>query len=337
MKTLKIVAIAWSKLSRRTVSLSRELDAKLVFIPDKAPYLLALQKTDMFLKSQHPDVVLVQLPQGPLLWKAIQASNKIDFKVVADVHTGFIYNTTLKEVLLNRPFHKLLRRTDLVLSHNPMQKDLILERLKLEKGKVMLIYDPLIKLPQNLVQPKLNGIIPRNYIVLPASWAPDEPLDYVVNEFIKSSISEECKLVITNEFRRNMPLYRRISNILKQKNALEKILLSGYLQSLEYYWLLKNSRFLIAVTRREYTMLSAIWEAVSSEVPFVASKTKTLKTIIGEYPFFFWFREGDLKKLFDKIKHETFDADTISNVLIKLKIMSQSSIEELRKRLLNFK
>lgn len=331
---MRIVSIAWSKLSRRTVDISRNISAELLFIKDKAPYWKAWRKTGVFLQRVKPDIVLIQLPQGPLLLRAMQISRKLGFKIISDVHTGFIYTTTVKELLLNRPFHSLLRKSDLILAHNPLQRKLMVKKQNLDDEKIILVYDPLPQLPRELVEPNISGIEPKNYILLPASWAPDEPLDFIVSEFIKSNISNEYRLVITNDFTRNPRAYLRIKKLLQQKGASGRVLFPGYLNNSEYYWLLKNSKLVVTVTSREFTMLSAIWEAVSCNIPFIAPETIALKAVIGEYPLFFQFMEGNLKEIFEKGVNENLDE--ISKTLNLLKELSHDSMEKLRRKLYKF-
>jgi hypothetical protein len=42
----------------------------------------------------------------------------------------------------------------------------------------MIVYDPIPQIPQNTKAPKLNNVDISKSIVLPASWALDEPLDF---------------------------------------------------------------------------------------------------------------------------------------------------------------
>ena len=75
----RIVFIAWSKLSRRSRDLARELNAEIIFFADKPPYLSAFKRTRKFLENERPGVVFVQLPQGPLLWLVLRLSKKTWF------------------------------------------------------------------------------------------------------------------------------------------------------------------------------------------------------------------------------------------------------------------
>ncbi|MEM0027401.1 MAG: glycosyltransferase [Ignisphaera sp.] len=324
-----IVFIAWSKLSRRSRDLARELGANLIFFADKPPYLSTFEKTRRFLEREKPDVVFVQLPQGPLLWLALRLSKRLGFRIVADVHTGFVYITSFKGFVLNKPFNHMLKDADLVIAHNPLQRSYIIEKLGLVEEKTIVVYDPIPKYIKD-VDKQVEGLDPGKYIVFPASWASDEPIDFIVKEFLSSEISEEFKLVITNDFRRNMRLYRRVENTLKKFSSLDKVVISGYLEEPQYRWVIEHSRAVIAATNREYTMLSAIWEAVGFRKPFIASKTNAIKSIVGEYPCLFQLAEGSLRKVLEKCFNE-IDVESIAKpVISKLERLSQESIENLK-------
>lgn len=329
---MKIMFIAWSRLSRRTKDLANELGAALLFVPDRPPYMSAFRKTGKQLESMRPEIVFVQLPQGPLLWWVLRISKKLSFKIVADVHTGFVYATSLKELMLNRPFNHLLRKTDLVLAHNPLQKELVLQYLK-SKEKCLVVYDPLPNIPKNLNKPSIEGLEPHAYITLPVSWSSDEPIDFIVSEFLESTVSREYKLVITNNFRKNKQLYNRVLRMLRNRDGLNKVLFTGYLSDSEYYWLIKHSRLVIAVTTREYTMLSALWDSVGCGTPFIVSESRALRSVIGCYPCFFQLRKTNLSNLLEKCIYEELLSKDLVSVLNRLKTLSEISIRELRKKL----
>jgi len=330
------IFIAWARLSRRTENLAKEIDAELFFIPDGPPYLNALRKTSKLLKSLDSDIVLIQLPQGPLLWRVVRLSEKLRFQIVADVHTGFIHTTTLKEFILNRPFHKLLHNVDFILAHNEPQAGLMLKRLRLPEEKIMVVYDPLPQLPKILRKPLLKSLEPKRYLIFPASWASDEPLEVIIEGFLKSKVSEDYMLAITGRPNRNPQLYSKVMTLLKHRNCYEKIILTGFLPDPEYYWLLHNAKAVIAATTREYTMVSAIWEAVSCRKLFIVSDTITLRNIIGEeYPYFFKPKSEDLKNVLE-ICLQNGEVENAIKVMDRLTHLSHESIEKLRKKLDEF-
>ncbi len=297
--TLNSVFIAWRRLSRRTSFLSKELGLELFFIPDKPPYIRAMYKTLNFLISRKPNIVFVQLPQGPLLAEVEIISKRVGFKVIADVHTGFIYPTSIKEYILNGLFHSYLNKVDLILAHNKLQANLIKNKINIPDEKIIVVYDPIPKIPQNTEDPQLNIDLDKS-ILFPASWALDEPLDFIAIEFLKSYIANDHTLIITGDWRRNRRLHRKLRKLIEKKKAKNKIILTGYIPDAEYYHILKLCKVVMAVSEKEYTLPHALWEAIAVEKPFITLYTETMITEIGRsYPCFFTMNNDSLKKILE--------------------------------------
>ena len=329
------VFIAWRRLSRRTYFLSRELGLELFFVPDNPLYLKAVWRTWRFLSIRKPSLVFLQLPQGPLLAEVIATKDRQGFRVVADVHTGFIYPTSIKERVLNRPFHRFLRRVDLVLAHNVLQAELIKKKTGIPSEKIVLVYDPVPKIPEKTNPPLLNRDLGKT-VVFPASWAIDEPLDYIVVEFLESELARDHTLVITGNWERNKRLYRRLIKAIREKKARDKVVLTGYMPDEEYYHLIKSCKAIIAMSSKEYTFPHALWEAVAVEKPFITLKTETTLTEVGrDYPCFFTMKTGSLRKTLeyclDKGHQKAQSAAKIKAE--KLKYKSQDSLRKLVKNL----
>jgi glycosyltransferase involved in cell wall biosynthesis len=324
------VFIAWRRLSRRTEDLSRELGLELVFIPDKPPYIRAALKTASILRSRKLKVVFVQLPQGPLLGEVVALSKFLGFSVAADVHTGFIFTTTLKERILNSPFHRYLRSACLILVHNILEQDLIAEKTGAPKDKTIVVYDPVPAPPQRLEEPKL-GIELDKAVVLPASWSPDEPIDRVAEEFLKSRALKEFTLVITGNWRRNESMYSRVVEVMRKYSAEDKVIVTGFVPDEEYWYILKSCRAIIVLTSREYTLPHTLWEAVATRKLFLMSRTRTLETEIGSgYPCLFSQDLRDLGEAMDRCllgESQTY-AERVAEML---EARSRQSIENLRR------
>jgi glycosyltransferase involved in cell wall biosynthesis len=324
------VFIAWRRLSRRTEDLSRELGLELVFIPDKPPYIRAALKTASILRRRKLKVVFVQLPQGPLLGEVVALSKFLGFSVVADVHTGFIFTTTLKERMLNSPFHRYLRSACLILVHNILEQDLIAEKTGAPKDKTIVVYDPVPAPPQRLKEPKL-GIELDKAVVLPASWSPDEPIDRVAEEFLKSRALKEFTLVITGNWRRNESMYSRVVEVMRKYSAEDKVIVTGFVPDEEYWYVLKSCRAIIVLTSREYTLPHTLWEAVATRKLFLVSRTRTLETEIGSgYPCLFSQDLRDFGEAMDRclLGESQTNAEKVAEML---EARSRQSIENLRR------
>jgi hypothetical protein len=263
-----ITIIAWKKLSRRSELLAQALDGKLLFFKDNLPYVRATIKTLISVIRQKPQVLLLQLPQGPLLLEAYFLKKLVGCKIIADVHTGFLLNTDWKGLILNAPFVKLLSLADAVVAHNEAQLDIIPKNVK---NKTVVVYDPWYLIT---TKDKINK--QENYMVFPASFAPDEPLEEVI-EAVNTS-KHPLKLYITGNWKRSPEL---------KKYASKKIQFTGFLSNQEFNDLLAGASAIITGTTREYTTMMSAWEAIAHNKPLAVTATKTLKTMYPHYAVFY--------------------------------------------------
>jgi len=267
---VKIIFLAWGKLSRRTRDLCKELGIKPTFIPHGPPYIRSYIETKKMLYRIAPEIVLAQLPQGPLLWTLVRLKDKLNYKLIVDVHSGFLVYDNVKSLILNKPFKRYLSKCDLIIVHN----ESILELLPNDiKNKSIVVYDPLPKPIKVKYRPQIN-----NYIIVPSSWAYDEPLDYILDEYFRSK--SRLKLVITGNYRKRIELFRKY----KERPG---IIFTGHIHTDKYYMLLSQAKAVIAATTREYTMLSAAWEAIAYCKPLIISYTRTIHSILSDLPEYF--------------------------------------------------
>jgi len=263
-----ITIIAWKKLSRRSELLAEALNGKMLFHKDNLPYARAAFKTLFNTLRTKPRVLVLQLPQGPLLLEGYFIKKLVGSKIVADVHTGFVLNSDWKGKLLNAPFVKLLSKADLVLAHNPAQLEIIPEKVR---DKTLVVFDPwyLIetKEPQNSAS--------ENYLVFPASFASDEPLEEIIHAI---NTIDNVKLYITGDWKRKPYLQKFVS---------EKIVFTGFLPKEKFEVLLANATAIITGTKREFTALMSGWEAVAYFKPLALTDTQTLRSVFGDYPIYY--------------------------------------------------
>ena len=116
--------IAWVPFQRRQMSMAPLLGFEAVFLPIHQTvrvlrpfqYLANALKTLSLLKSKHPGVIWVQLPQVPLLTVALQYKRMFDpsVRIIADCH-----NRILNPPWKNWPgVRAQLNACDVVLVHN---------------------------------------------------------------------------------------------------------------------------------------------------------------------------------------------------------------------------
>lgn len=324
------VFIAWSRLSRRTRDLAAMLGLELLFLPYRPPYLKAIAYSRRIIFERKPELVFVQLPQGPLLYTVLGLRDKLKYYVIADVHSGFVVYSSIKEWLVNAPFKRLLWGVDLALSHNEAFTKLLIKKKLALRDRILTVYDPLPDLSDS--KPPSFNLEPNSYILVPASWAPDEPLWEIVKGFTESSVHGSLKLVVTGDYARRRRLASRIHRLAEKSRG---VILTGFLPRPEYNWLLLNTQLVVAATTKEYTMLSAVWEAVAAHKPFIATITETLGGVIGlNYPCLTLPLVEGFREVFSKcVALNSAERNLVEDTIVRLKDLSHSSIEKLQRTL----
>ena len=280
-----IAVIAWKKLSTRSELLAKALNGRLWFFRDNLPYARAFAKTLLKVVREKPSVIVVQLPQGPLLLEAYLLKKLIGCKVVADAHTGFLISTDWKGKLLNAPFVKLLPTADIVVAHNEDQLALIPTKVK---NKTIVVFDPWYLIMPQAIK---SATKQEPYVVFPASFAPDEPIEEIIESINKFNLN--VKMYITGSWKRKPEL---------KKYASERIIFTGFLPSKKFNSLIANAVAIITGTTREYTVLMSGWEAVAYSKPLAVTTTVTLKNLFGDYATFYdWKNPESIAEAIRKI------------------------------------
>jgi hypothetical protein len=305
--------IAWKRLSRRSELLSKALGAQLWFFSDNIPYIRAFFNTLRNVVNKKPKIIIVQLPQGPLLLEAFFLKMLMKQKIVADVHTGFLITTEWKGLLLNVPFLKFLRAADLIIAHNEFQLNLIPSDLR---DKTLVVLDPWHLIIDNKGNNKSEQ---GGYIVFPASFASDEPLEEVINSI--NSFNIDVKMYITGNWKRQSKI---------MKYASDHIIFTGYLQSGEYNKLLSKATAIITGTKREYTSLMSGWEAVAYAKPLALTETGTLKSLFKDYAVFYDWKNN--KSIAEAIKEILISKPNMA-AREKLRLRTLGSLEMLNNKL----
>lgn len=304
--------MAWRRLSRRSQLLSEALGAELLFFPDRIPYIRAAYRTMNAISMKTPDVVIVQLPQGPLLLEAIVLRAFKHFKVIADVHTGFLMRWEWKSLLLNTPFKGLLGKCDAVAIHNEKMRELLPDGAK---AKAIVVYDPwfMIKLVHS--EPSKEA-----YLVFPASYHPDEPLEEVLSAV--RVLCPDVKIKITGNWRR-LPEVKQLET--------ENITFTGYLTNEEYEQLIANATGIISGTKEEYTTLMSAWEAVAYRKPLAITDSQALRESYGAYPTYYdWKNKKSIAQAINNLYKSVPD----SHILDDLRKSAKESIEKLKSALI---
>jgi glycosyltransferase involved in cell wall biosynthesis len=296
------IYIAWRTRVGRDIGIRTRwlpviLRAKLYLLTGAPPYLRQVANTVRAILWNKPKLVIAELPQGPLLLLLSILKFILRFKLVVDVHTAFLIYDDWKGVLLNKPFTPLLQSADLIIVHNSEIFKLLPKRLT---KRAILVYDP----PRKLIKSQDEG----DYILLPASWRSDEPLEYILEEFLAANI--KAPLVVTGDYKRREHLYHKYRNT-------PHIVFTGYLNNEEYLTTLSRAKAVIVTTTREYTLLSAGWEAIYAEKIAIVSETKTLKNLFRDTAIYFKpYTKGSLTKAL-----KALEKSDISFYRLKIKLL----------------
>lgn len=285
-------------------------NTELWFFKTSPLYIKAAHSTFLNYIKKKPSTLILQLPQGPLLLEGVLLKKTFNCKIVVDVHTGFVYGHTLKGLIINKPFNKLLNYVDLVIVHNNEILDILSPSII---AKTEVVYDPWMFI-QSTEQTSSND----KYLVFPASFSPDEPLLEVlsaVNEY------KNIKVFVTGNCYRNPALLRFSSSHVE---------FTGFLNREDYMKLLVNSFGVITGTKDEYTLMMSAWEAVAFQKPLILSETKTLRNMFDDYALFYnWkSKESILNAL-----SEVFSERDLTYARKKLKEKTINSLNTLTKRL----
>jgi hypothetical protein len=298
-----ILIIAWKSISPRTRLLAKALNKKILLCDKGSLYINNFIESFRYIKENRPKIVIIQLPQGPLLLFATLIKLFYGIKIVADVHSGFLLISGFKSAILNMPFKFLLRYCDLIILHNKQIIFLISTEIR---KKSIIVYDPWYYLDKNQEDDSKID----NYLVFPCSFHPDEPIKEILESIKNYEIG--YKIYITGRWHKKPNL---------KKFASENIIFTGYLSNKDYKKLINSSHAIITGTKREYTVLMSAWEALAYKKPLILSKTITLKNLFGRYPLYY-----DLK-----------DPESIRNAITQTKKfqINKSSWNNLKKKTLN--
>jgi hypothetical protein len=264
MKKNKGVFISWSKEgSRRTEHLAKFLNfeifrfslfpRKLIFSIIKFP--IQFFKTIIYLFKTKPEIVIIEFCQPIIGLSSFIYKYFYGKKIIVDMHSGPFVS---KKWQFFKPItHFVLKNSDLILIHD----ETIKEKLIFEKNKkIVVLHDPIFFKKS----PSLNN---KEYFVFPASWDKDEP----IKEIIKASfLLKNIEIFITGKKR------------IKIHEVPQNLKFTGFLPDEDFYNLLKNSKGIISLTKWDYTLTFASFEAINLEKPLIVSNKKSFRKFFGD-------------------------------------------------------
>jgi glycosyltransferase involved in cell wall biosynthesis len=297
---LQIALLALNVASTRTRWLAKALNANLYLLKSRAPYLNLVSKVFSIINENNIDTLIIQLPTGPLLFASVLSkkltTNK-ELRIIADVHTGFLsakLNLVItKHSILNAPFKPFLRYSDFIIIHNETNYNLLPYEFYY---KTIVLYDPFYTV-RNFFTEKNCGDFEMKYLknkdekyaVYPASWHPDEPIEFLVKAWAHSNIP--ISLVITGRPR------RQILEKIREHAQIPKIIFTGYIKDYrKYLCLLSKALFIISATYSDFDMQCSAYEALAIGKPIIASNKLAMRTVLGDIPVYFNYSKESLYK-----------------------------------------
>jgi Glycosyl transferases group 1. len=290
---MKVLFLAFSSVASRSKRLSEKLGSELVYYKDRFPYVFSLFFSSIKILRINPDWLIIQATQGFIVFIFSILKKFLKFKLIADLHTGLIVNTGIKSKILNLSFINYLKYFDLILIHNELIKKIIPVSIK---HRSLLVYDPLLNDCESLYLKKEKLLVFTTVML-----KPDEMLDDLIEA--AKHLKDEALFICTGK-----------------KVKLKGIKSLGYLKYNDYLRIMKTADIVIAMTKREYTSLSILFEAISLGKCLIVSNTKALKEICRDSVVYF----KDYKDLINNITLLKDD---------KLRLSFENKVKELRKEL----
>ena len=268
--------VAWTKVSRRSEQLSRQLGAEYYRLDRReGPVLLTVLRlganfirtlvklfrskpTTVFTFQAHPFVTA-----AALFYKFFS-----ECKVVPDLHTAAY---TDYDFFLSSGLSLFLwKRSDMILVHNEESSEFLKAKFPSVKKKLFVLEDPLPEFETESSQESesQSGVMKA---VLINRFSADEPVEKFLNAASRHS---EISFSISGD--------TRLADFPIDRYERRNIAFTGFIPDEAYVGLLKSADFIIALTTREMTLLSGGYEALALAKPVIVSATSTLRNYFGD-------------------------------------------------------
>jgi glycosyltransferase involved in cell wall biosynthesis len=253
--------ISWER-HRRSRELARALSVPLHEIVSRGHArfrsITCAFRTIGLLLRVRPSLLFVQNPSVQLAALAALLKPLCGYTLVVDRHSNFDFSDT-EHGLFNFLSNYGIRKADLTIVTNES-----IQRLVEAKGGRALILQDL--LPSLAAKNDARGGGPLR-VVYVCSFSPDEPVEEVL---------EAARLLD-----RNLHVYvtGRVSGAFAAmaQTAPSTLTFTGFLPEIEYQDLLGSAHVIVALTKREHTLLCGAYEGVSLRKPLILSNQEALR------------------------------------------------------------
>ncbi len=281
MKNKKRVFIVWKNFQRRVEVLAPVLDLEVFYfhydweedskILKFLSYFPKFVATLKCLFQNKPYLIFVQFPPTPALYCVALYSMLSGSKYVMDCHNSMINSHWSKWI-----FAKRLLSRGLVIVHN----DHIAEQVRNEMGlSPVVLRDGIMNIrsttKENAHFLKNLGLSPKNYVLLPWTFSPDEPVQEAIDA---ARMLPEINFVMT--------WYKEKMSPDLLKSLPRNLVLTGFLPEDDFNFLFSSAGVALVLTRWESTQLSGMQEAMAFEVPAVVSDLQTTRFLYKDAPVY---------------------------------------------------
>lgn len=294
MRTKRIATVIWAREVKLNEFLAKELGGDVIISHKKnigrfglpAPFRYLWQFLDTYkrLRAARPDVIIVMNPPivAPIAAYFYCLFN--DARFIIDTHTAGFLDFKWK---LFHPIHRFLAKRALLNTVHNYKNQEILEGWGIENGYVLPFYNP-----------KKEEIYPEEETILNTRIVEALKRDgikvFMVNRFAGDDAWQE-----TIETARLMPdATFFITGDNKGRDIGEipqNVVLTGYLEHAKFMKLMDLSDVILALTKREDTILWSVREIMALRKPFVTSDSAVLRHYYGEVGIFTSMEPSDMR------------------------------------------
>jgi hypothetical protein len=268
-----LVMVSWIRQNARSAELAHALGAAAVYMPWAWPgqplrrtilgWLRSGVRTWQLVRSlPRGSAVVVMAPPVFCPLVALWAAQGHNVRVAIDLHSGGLNDPSWRWSF--GLMRWAIRQAATVIITNPD----LLEEQDIGLTPVQIIQDPFWIEDET----EAGSVLPPRppYAVFPASGAPDEPIDAVVEA--AALLSGQMDLVVTGEqsVRPDTPGLR----------------LTGFIPATEFRELMAHAAVVLALTTREATMQRAAYEGLQLCRPLVCSGTRVLRRVLMDAAVF---------------------------------------------------
>jgi len=316
-KNNDFVFFAWTNISRRSDELAKYFNAIYIrynrWSHSSITILLSLMinffRTFFWIIINRPRIVFT-FNAHPFITISAKIATWITFKgyVIPDLHTAaFTDNYQGLQKILSR---WIWEKCPLILIHNQESKNYLSKRLPSIRKKIFVLEDAI----PPILKKKVNLEVEYPVCILISRFADDEPIE----EFLQAIINiTNCQFFITGNYNK--------ANFNLTKYYSSNITFTGFVSDKEYLSLLSSSDFIVVLTKREMTLLSGGYEALSLEKPYIISKTKTLIDYFEDSAI---YTENDVNKIQESVYTMLEEVDERKKNILSFKAMKVKEWEK---------